>query len=263
MLLSLIPVRRIITLQFASISRHGLSTTLLRSWLSRSNTILLHSYLFEEVSASWCSSGVASGRSYFSLIESVGLSNHFLHHTEPSKVRRKLPIKDEWARLHSYEELLSSTLCPLPIRVGNPLKILCKRRIPSFVNFFVAVEWNITLQNRELDGSVANIAVIVDCCKFVFTVSFSWSILYTRAASGIIFGRIASLSQDISKINPCCSQFVALFFFWIRWMSCTNVRVSSPLRYLPLQMLPHCKPIPTLWVRLPWGWKGRPYYLLA
>ena len=52
------------------------------------------------------------------------------------------------------------------------------------------------LQDHGLDGSVANIAVIVECCKFVSTANLSWSILYTRAASGISFAGIASLSHN-------------------------------------------------------------------
>ena len=31
------------------------------------------------------------------VIESVGLPNYFLHHTEPSEVKSKLPIRNEWA----------------------------------------------------------------------------------------------------------------------------------------------------------------------
>ena len=45
------------------------------------------------------------------VIESVGLSNHFLHDTKPSEVQSKLSIRDEWAWLYCYTELLSSTLC--------------------------------------------------------------------------------------------------------------------------------------------------------
>ena len=44
------------------------------------------------------------------VIESVGLLNHLLHHTEPSEVQSKLPIRDEWVPLYCYEELLISTL---------------------------------------------------------------------------------------------------------------------------------------------------------
>ena len=31
------------------------------------------------------------------VIESIGFPNHLLHHTEPSEVQGKLPIRDEWA----------------------------------------------------------------------------------------------------------------------------------------------------------------------
>ena len=46
------------------------------------------------------------------VIESVGLPNHFLHRTELSEVQSRLPIRDEWARLYYYKELLGSTLFP-------------------------------------------------------------------------------------------------------------------------------------------------------
>ena len=65
------------------------------------------------------------------------------------------------------------------------------------------------LQDYGLDGSVANIAVKVDCCEFVSTASFFWSILYTRAVSGISFAGIVSLSRDSLKTNL-RSQFAAL-----------------------------------------------------
>ena len=68
--------------------------------------------------------------------KSARLPNHFLHHTETSEIQSKLPIKDQWALLYCYKELLSSTLCPYPIGVGNPLIILYKRGIPSFVSLF-------------------------------------------------------------------------------------------------------------------------------
>ena len=70
------------------------------------------------------------------VIESVGLSNHFLHHTEPSEVRSNLSIRDEWARLYCYKELFNRTLCLYPIRIGNPLTILWKRGLPCLVNLF-------------------------------------------------------------------------------------------------------------------------------
>ena len=146
------------------------------------------------------------------VIESLEFPNHFLHHTEPFGVQSKLSVRDEWAQLYCYKELLSSTLRSWHIRLGKPLKILCKRGIPSLVILFVTVESNMTLQNHGLDGSVANIAVIVECCKSVSTANFSWSILYTRTTSRISPARIASLSQDSSKINPRFSQFASLSF---------------------------------------------------
>ena len=63
---------------------------------------------------------------------------------------------------------------------------------------------------RWSDGSEANIAVMVECCEFVSTASFSWSILYTIAASTVSFSWIISLSQDSSKINLRCSQLLTL-----------------------------------------------------
>ena len=54
------------------------------------------------------------------------------------------------------------------------------------------------------------IAFIVEYCEFVSPVSFSWNMLYTRAASGISFAGIVSLSQGSSKINLCRSQFAVL-----------------------------------------------------
>ena len=44
------------------------------------------------------------------VIGSVGLPCYFLHHAEPSEVQSKLLIRDEWARLHCYKELLSITV---------------------------------------------------------------------------------------------------------------------------------------------------------
>ena len=44
------------------------------------------------------------------VIESIRLSNHFLHDKKPSEVQSKLSIRDEWARLYCFKELLSSTL---------------------------------------------------------------------------------------------------------------------------------------------------------
>ena len=69
------------------------------------------------------------------VIESLEFPNHFLHHTEPFGVQSKLSVRDEWAQLYCYKELLSSTLRSWHIRLGKPLKILCKRGIPSLVNF--------------------------------------------------------------------------------------------------------------------------------
>ena len=63
---------------------------------------------------------------------------------------------------------------------------------------------------RWSDGSEANIAVMVECCEFVSTASFSWSILYTIAASRVSFSWIVSLSQDSSKINLRYSQLLTL-----------------------------------------------------
>ena len=129
---------------------------------------------------------------------------------------------------------------------------------------FVAVESNVMLQDDGLDGSVANIAVKVDCCEFVSTASFFWSILYTRAVSGISFAGIVSLSRDSLKTNL-RSQFAALSLSlsrsWFRHMCCANFSVSSSLRFSHLQVLPHYQPIPSIRVRLPWGWKGRPFLL--
>ena len=45
------------------------------------------------------------------MTESMRLPNHFLHDPEPSKVQSKFPIRDEWAPLYCYKELLSSKLC--------------------------------------------------------------------------------------------------------------------------------------------------------
>ena len=86
------------------------------------------------------------------------------------------------------------------------------------------------LQDHGLDSSVTNIAVIVECCEFVSTASFSWSILYTRAAYGTRFARMVSLSQDSSKINLRRSQFAALSRSWFTRVRCASVRVSSPLK---------------------------------
>ena len=62
--------------------------------------------------------------------------NLVIKSVELSEVQSKFPIRDEWVWLHCYKELLSSTFCSYPICVGKPLKILCKRCIPSLVNLF-------------------------------------------------------------------------------------------------------------------------------
>ena len=66
------------------------------------------------------------------------------------------------------------------------------------------------LQDHGLDGSVANIADIVQCNEFVSIANFSWSILNTRVTSEKSFAGVVSLSQDSSKIKLRCSQFAAL-----------------------------------------------------
>ena len=109
-----------------------------------------------------------------------------------------------------------------------------------------------TTQDHVLDGSVANIAVTVECCELFSAASFYWSILYTRAASGVIFAEIVSLSQNRSKINLRCSQVAALSRYCFRCMRCANVRVSNPISFLLLQVLSYCQPIPAVWACLPW-----------
>ena len=185
---SLIVGRRTITLQFTSVSRRCLSTTLLRGWLAQRSIVLLHFFSFRmcfcvlmnlwgsfreillfPVFVLFCwrlllliflFRWVAFMEDVFTIasvavknlpleeqfppnaigcchearnipcfnvliqnednppqatidlvIESVGLPDNFLHHTKLSEVQSKLLIRDEWARLFCYKELLSSTLC--------------------------------------------------------------------------------------------------------------------------------------------------------
>ena len=42
------------------------------------------------------------------VIESVGLPNHLLHHTEPSEVQIQIPIRDEWVWLYCYKDPLQT-----------------------------------------------------------------------------------------------------------------------------------------------------------
>ena len=121
----------------------------------------------------------------------------------------------------------------------------------------------ITLQDHGLDGSIANNAVMVECCKFVSTATFYWSIIYTRDVSGMSFAGNVPMSQNSLKISLLFSQFLAGTSSLFKRMLCTKLRVSSPLKFLPLQVLPHCQPIPALQVPLPWDWKCRLYTLLV
>lgn len=103
---------------------------------------------------------------------------------------------------------------------------------------------------------------MVECCKFVSTTSFSCSTLCTRATCGIIFVRIVSLSQGTLNINLDRSPYTALSHSWFTHMRCASLRVSFPLKFLPLQMLPNSQPIPALPAHFPWSWKGLSYSLL-
>ena len=81
------------------------------------------------------------------------------------------------------------------------------------------------LQDHGLGGSVTNIAVIVECCEFVSTASFSWSILYTSTfcQSGLFGTR--QLKDQPTLFTVCSS-----LSFWFTRVRCANVRVSSPLK---------------------------------
>ena len=86
---------------------------------------------------------------------------------------------------------------------------------------------------------------MVECCKFVSTANFYWSIIYTRDVSGMSFAGNVPMSQNSLKISLLFSQFLAGSSSLFKRMLCTKLRISSPLKFLPLQVLPHCQPLTT------------------
>ena len=124
------------------------------------------------------------------------------------------------------------------------------------------------LQDYGLDGSVANIAVTAECCKFplleasliVSEQHQNW--IRNKFCQNCLF--VSRQPEDepimftvLSSLSLCLSLSFLVKAYVLR-----QRKSILPLSFLSLQVLPHYQPIPALQARLLWSFKGH-FYLLA